>query len=198
MCAQANNNQLQLGVRGAAQESVEDVPGLELNVVFATEQGTVAALLAAGNLARQLNAGVRLLVTQVAPYTLPIDRPKVAVEFIHGRCRNMALECTGVTEVRVNVYLCRNRSQALRRALSPNSLVIMGGRRCWWCTAEHKLAKMLEADGHQVIFADLSPDRRPAKTTSGEDARQGAPPNDTQAKVAYKGSVSTTAQRPKW
>lgn len=163
MRKEANTRKLQLGERRTALGSFEDAPGLEVNVVFTTEQGTAAALRTAGNLARQLNAGVRLLVTQVVPFALPLNRPKVAVEFIQDRCRSMALECTGVTEIRVNVYLCRNRLQALRRVLSANSLVIVGGRRRWWHGAEQKLAKMLEAQGHHVVFADLRSDCRPTE-----------------------------------
>jgi hypothetical protein len=189
VCAQANNKKLQLGECRAVQGSFEDACGLEVNVVFTTEQGTVAALRTAGNLARQLNAGIRLLVTQVVPYALPLDRPKVSVGFIQDRCRSMALECTGVTEIRVNVYLCRNRSQALRRVLSANSLVIVGGRRRWWHGAEQKLAKMLEADGHQVIFADVRPDRWPTKRAFPDDTGPSDQPDKAELRLTRDGSV---------
>jgi hypothetical protein len=191
MCEQAHNRKLQLSESGATVSSFEDAPGLEVNVVFTTERGTAAALRTAGSLARQLNAGVRLLVTQVVPYALPLDRPKVAVGFIQDRCRSMALECTGVVEIRVNVYLCRNRPQALQRVLRANSLVIVGGRRRWWRTPEQTLAKMLEGEGHQVIFADLRSDRPRTEKTSREDVSQGDQPGDTQPKLAYDDPVST-------
>ena len=189
MYGQANNKKLQLEEHRAAQDSFKDTPGLEVNVVFTTERGTAAALKTAGNLARQLDAGVRLLVTQVVPFALPLDRPKVAVRFIHERCLKVALECTEVAENRINVYLCRDRSQVLRRVLSANSLVIIGGKRRWWRTAEQKLAKMLEVQGHHVIFADSRSDGRPAQKALPEDVGQAAQRGDTldEARLRWSG-----------
>jgi hypothetical protein len=197
VCAQANNKKLQLGECRAVQGSFEDACGLEVNVVFTTEQGTVAALRTAGNLARQLNAGVRLLVTQVVPYALTLDRPKVSVEFIQDHCRSMALECKQVTEMRINVYLCRNRWQALRRVLGANSVVIVGGRRRWWATTGQKLAKTLEADGHQVIFADVRPDRWPSKRASRDSTGPSNQPDEAQLSLTRDGSVGLKAGREK-
>jgi hypothetical protein len=179
---------------GTRPGSFPGAPSLEVNVIFTSDQGTRAALRTAGNLARQLNAGIRLLVTQVVPYTLPLEHPKVSVDFVHDRCRRMASECPEVAEIRINVYLCRDRCQVLRRVLSANSLVIVGGKRRWWPTTEQKLMKVLQAEGHHVIFADLRSDHLPANKL----AERLAPSDrqaDTQAKLACDDWVRTKSAR---
>jgi hypothetical protein len=38
--------------------------------------------------------------------------------------------------------------------LSPRSLVIVGGRKRRWPTAEERLARQLRRNGHEVIFTE--------------------------------------------
>ena len=64
----------------------------------------------------------------------------------------MALECAGASEVRVEVYLCRDKARLLSKVLRPRSLVVVGGRSSWWRSREQKLAKALERRGHRVVF----------------------------------------------
>ena len=126
---------------------------LEVNVIFTTTQGTLAALRLAGQYARDLRGRISILVTQVVPYPLPLENPPVAPEFTTQRYRTLAADQR--IETRVEVYLCRDRRQVLLRALKPNSLVVIGGRKRWWPNREQALAKILRSHGHQVVLVDL-------------------------------------------
>ena len=52
------------------------------------------------------------------------------------------------------IYLCRDRVETLTAVLSPHSLVVIGGRKRWWPTAEKRLARKLRRAGHEVIFTE--------------------------------------------
>ncbi len=102
---------------------------LEVTVIFTTTPGTLAALRLAGQYARDLGARISILVVQVVPYPLPLERPPVAPEFTTQRYR--ALAADQKIETRVQVYLCRDSRQALLQALKTHSLVVIGGRKRW-------------------------------------------------------------------
>jgi hypothetical protein len=57
-------------------------------------------------------------------------------------------------ETNVQIYLCRDPFEALEGALSPGSLVVLGGRKRWWPTREKRLAKKLHRAGHEVFFKE--------------------------------------------
>jgi hypothetical protein len=135
---------------GQAWEDLE----LEVKVIFTTIPGTLAALRLAGQYARDLRGRISILATQIVPYPLPLERPPVAPEFTTRCYRTLASDRR--IETRVQVYLCRDSRQALLRALKPNSLVVIGGRKHWWPTPEQALARILRSHGHQVIFVDLN------------------------------------------
>ena len=61
---------------------LSDVAELEVDVVFTTYEGTLAALKRASNLYGDLGAGVRLVVPHVVPYAYSINRPPVYVGFL--------------------------------------------------------------------------------------------------------------------
>jgi hypothetical protein len=42
----------------------------------------------------------------------------------------------------------------LLATLSPNSLVVIGGRKKWWPTTEKLMARRLRHAGHKVIFIE--------------------------------------------
>jgi hypothetical protein len=126
---------------------------LEVNVIFTTTPGTLAALRLAGQHACDLRGRINILVVQVVPYPLPLENPLVTPEFTTQRYRTLAADQE--IETRVEVYLCRNPRQPLLRALKPNSLVVIGGRKRRWPTREQALARILRSHGHQVIFVDL-------------------------------------------
>jgi hypothetical protein len=106
---------------------------LPLVVVFASGEATVLALKEAGILASRLHARVELIVTQVVPYPLPLDRPPLHPNFFLRRLCALARETPVETSVRL--FLCRDRLATLKEVLRSNSLIVIGGRRRWWRTA---------------------------------------------------------------
>jgi hypothetical protein len=127
---------------------------LEVNVILTTEQGTIAALKKASELAIDLGARINLIATQTVPWVLPLTRPQVFVQCIEQRLYDLACRgAVGSIETNVHVYLCRDKQLALLKALRPNSLVVMGGKMDWWPSEAARTAKMLERRGHHVVFA---------------------------------------------
>jgi hypothetical protein len=79
-----------------------------------------------------------------------LDRPTADLRVIEEALERMASRVE--TEIAINVYLCRDREQALRDALRPASSVFFAGSRHWWPTPDGRLAKTLVKDGHRVTF----------------------------------------------
>ena len=129
-------------------------PNLEVNVIYTTVPGTVAALKTADELGVDLGARVFFLVPQSVPLSFPLTSPPVSVSFTEERFRSMATVCQEATEVHVRVLLCRDKLQVLLRVLKPQSVVVVGGRKRWWLTPEENLARILKSHGHRVIFVD--------------------------------------------
>lgn len=134
---------------------VAGLSGLEVNVIFTTDQGVLAALKTAESLARRLGTRIRLLAPQPVPWVLPLTHPPVSIEFLERRLLNAARQCEDAIEVRIELVLCRDRTKCLLQALRRNSLVVIGGRKRWWAAWEAKLARALTLQGHQVIFSEL-------------------------------------------
>jgi hypothetical protein len=126
--------------------------GIGIDVVFTTVEATLAALRKAGDLASRLNARIHLVVPQVVPYPSPLSSPPVLLDFNERRFRVIAGESS--VETTVLLYLCRDSWQVLSTVLRPHSLVVVGGRRRWWPTAEERLARRLRRSGHEVIFTE--------------------------------------------
>ena len=134
----------------AQPTGVEADQQLNIAVVFTSVESTLAALKEAGNLANSLGARIKLVVPQVVPYPLPLETPPVLVEFNESRFRVMASESP--VETNVHIYLCRDRFEALTAALTPGSIVVLGGRKRWWPTKDETLARQLRRAGHEVLF----------------------------------------------
>jgi hypothetical protein len=125
---------------------------LNIAVIFTSIESTLSALRTAGALANRLRARITLIVPQVVPYPLPLNRPPVPTAFTERHFRVITAESP--VETNVQVYLCRDRMEALRGVLKPHSLVVVGGNRSWWPTRERRLARQLRRCGHEVVFAD--------------------------------------------
>jgi hypothetical protein len=82
----------------------------------------------------------------------PFETPPVLLEFNEDRFRVIASESW--VETSVQIYLCRDRLEMLLRMLSPNSLVVIGGRKKWWPTTETLTARRLRQAGHKVILIE--------------------------------------------
>ena len=131
----------------------ESQPRLEIAVVFTSIEPTLAALRKAGSLADRLNGRVTLLVPQVVPFALPLTSPPVLLDWNERRFRVIASESP--VETAVKIYLCRDRLDTLTAVLNPRSLIVIGGRKRWWPTAERRLARKLRRSGHEVIFTEM-------------------------------------------
>ncbi len=125
---------------------------LNVDVVFNTVPATLTALKKAGELANRLGAHITLLVPQVVPYPLPLQSPPVLLDWNERRFQVISEQSRVETTVRL--YLCRDRTAALLKALRPHSLVVLGGPIRWWPTSEERLARQLRNAGHEVIFAE--------------------------------------------
>ena len=125
---------------------------LDLQVIFTDLPRTAAALATARTLARDLGARITLMAAQVVPYPLPLNRPDVPVEYTERIMESLAADNDAVVEI----YLCRDRNEAIRRALPPESLAIVGARKWrWWPSWETRLARMLQHDGRRVLVVNI-------------------------------------------
>ena len=125
---------------------------LNVAVIFTSVQSTLAALKKAGALANRLSGRITLVVPQVVPYPLPLTSPPVLLDWNEKRFRVIAGESP--VETTVQIYLCRDRLETLTAVLSPRSLVVVGGPKRWWPTAEKRLARTLRRAGHEVILTE--------------------------------------------
>ena len=143
---------MKLAVQLSAPVSAPEVlnPELEVNVIYTRLPGTANTLNAANTLARGLGARITVHLAQVIPYPLELKSPHVSIPFAEEQLGLLA-GCQPV-ETSVQVHLCRDLSDAIRRALKPQSVVVIGSRRRWWPTREESLAKTLQREGHHVIL----------------------------------------------
>jgi hypothetical protein len=143
---------VKLAVQLSAPVSAPEVlnPELEVNVIYTRLPGTANTLNAASVLARGLGARIMVHLAQVIPYPLELKSPHVSIPFAEEQL--VLLAGRQAVETSVQVHLCRDLADAIRRALKPQSVVVMGSRRRWWSTREEKLAKTLRRDGHHVIL----------------------------------------------
>ena len=132
--------------------AIETDTKLNIAVVFTSVETTLAALKEAGKLANDLGARIRLLVPQVVPYPLSLESPPVSVDWNEKRFHVIASE--SLVETAVQIYLCRDRTQALESMLGSSSIVVVGSRKRRWPTSEKRLASKLRKAGRQVILAE--------------------------------------------
>lgn len=121
-------------------------------MIFTDIIGTRAALLAATRLADGLDLPVSLLAARSVPYPLPLESPPVSVEFTeHEMC---CLVSDLDTEIAVHILLCREPEAAIRDALGPEALVVIGTGKGWWRSRYRNFARRLRADGRHLVLID--------------------------------------------
>jgi nucleotide-binding universal stress UspA family protein len=146
---------------GTANGAGRDAPQLRVNVLATTETRTIAALRTAADLAASLGAQITLIAIEVVPWQLPLQRPPVPVAFLERKLYRLVCEAGIVgEEVRIQLCLCRDQRDTLRKVVRPHSLVVIGGQNRWWLRRERNLGKFLSGLGHQVIFAGTAPRTR--------------------------------------
>ena len=120
---------------------------LDVKVIFTDLSKTAIALQTARTMARGLGARVTLMAAQVVPYPLPLAAPDVSVDFTQHQLESIAVEDTAV-----EIYLCRDRCETLRRVLPRDSVVIVGAPcRRWWPSWEARLTRLLRRQGQRVL-----------------------------------------------
>ncbi len=124
---------------------------MEVVVLHTTIPETLQALKTAARLAHGLSARIRLLVLEVVPYPLPIDRPNVPLSFTRRRFHTLAGNAS--IETTVDIHLVRDPDKSIESALEPHSVIVMGAHRTWLPNAHTRVAKRLERLGHQVVYA---------------------------------------------
>jgi len=112
-------------------------------VIDSAGQNTAATIREAGALASGLHAEMTLLAAIEVPLPLQLDEPHVSIPFQENRLRELVVD-SGLGG-RVELLLCRDRCEAIRRALPAGSVVFLGGRK-------GKLAALLVRDRHRVFF----------------------------------------------
>jgi hypothetical protein len=133
-------------LRGAQQR----LPRLQVVIPYTTPHLTAVALKSAAGLTRNLGATVRLICIQVVPYPCPLNQPNVDTDHLKDRLRELARESE--LPVRAELIYTRDREATFRRVLRPGSLVLIATERCWWRTAQEKLARWLLRAGHSVAL----------------------------------------------
>ena len=132
-------------------EDVSYEKKLALTVVFTDVRGTLLALRRGAELAHELDRSIRVLVPQVVPYALPIDRPAVETSFRARQFSTWFQDCPIGTYF--DVRLCRDRYQCLRQALDNDSIVLIGaGSNRFWSVKDGFLVNWLRRSGHQVMI----------------------------------------------
>ncbi len=121
----------------------------EVQVIYTSRRGTLAALKAAAGLASQLGATIHLVVAQIVPYPLAIEDSPVAPGFAERRFLTMA----GEQEVKtvVHIHLCRDRWDALEGILRHECPVVIAGSGFWF-SPERRLARRLAGAGMKVAY----------------------------------------------
>lgn len=123
-------------------------------IFYTSTNAALAAIREANCLTKDISAYLTLLVLQVVPYPLPLDRPAVSLDISKERLAEIA--CESAKEINVCLCLCRDRLEAMQQILKPNSLVIVGRRHGywnWWFAAERRLIREMRRAGHQVFVA---------------------------------------------
>lgn len=129
---------------------------LEVNVIFTEPPATAAALRAAESFARGLGACVRLRAAIIVPWQLPLDQPPVSVSFFEQILRDLVdQQNPDAPEQTIHLYICRDWVETLLEVLRPNSVVVIGCRKCWWPTGESRMVRALRAKGHRVVLVDF-------------------------------------------
>jgi hypothetical protein len=124
---------------------------LAVFVLFTSVDRTLKALEKAYEIARPLEAKVVVVVIQAVPFPLPLDTPIVPLEWVIRQFEERIGDLPDGSEIKVLVYLCRDRALALKRILNPVCPVVIGMKRRWWPTQNERIARKLRCAGYEVV-----------------------------------------------
>ena len=128
----------------------------QVTVVSTTPRGTLAALKIATRVAKNLDLPITLAMIVVLRPHLPLEAPPRLVEHVEKRALTLLSEA-GIREqaVTIQFWFCHDRYKCLRQALSPRTLVVVGGAKSIWRLTERKLEDWLCREGYPTVFADI-------------------------------------------
>jgi hypothetical protein len=131
------------------------ISGLQIAIPHRTPELTRAAFRRAAELAKDLDARVRLIDIQVVPSGLPLHRPQVHPGHSIRKMRSLAEESD--VPIAAEIVYARDWEQGLRRSLVPGSIVLLTIKRRWWRFGftEKRMAARLRKAGHQVVWIEL-------------------------------------------
>lgn len=121
----------------------------QITVMFTDLASTFAAVGVAQELGRALGGEVTVMALQ-SPLTQPrgdeLTPPDGESDMLRLKLRAER------ADVRFRVVVSSKTSEALRLMLPRRSLVVIGGRPRWWPTSASRLRRLLEGQGHCVLF----------------------------------------------
>jgi hypothetical protein len=130
---------------------VESAERLRINIVYTDVDTTRAALERAVDFLIDLDAETRIIVPHVVPFPLPLEEPAVPLEF---QCQQLRCLAGSVgADPYVDLYLCRDRMDLLRKVLPAGSIVVIGTRKRWFPTKADRMARVLRKNGCDVLLA---------------------------------------------
>jgi hypothetical protein len=124
---------------------------LRIHVIFTTLAETKAAIRHAATLSSGLDAEIRLILTPIVPFPLPLDQPPTSMDFSEEQIRQVVGDIEA--ELEAFVYLCRDSSRTLNAVLPPHSVIVIGVGR-WLFSKSRRLACSLRRRGHLVVTPD--------------------------------------------
>jgi hypothetical protein len=89
----------------------------------------------------------------IVPFPLPLDRPAVSSRLVEHELQTVARDIE--VPVDAHVIIARDCEEALHRAISPGSLVVLATKKRWWPTRQAKLARLLACAGHSVALLEV-------------------------------------------
>lgn len=132
-----------------------EVRPLSVNVVYTEPDATITALRAAELLVRNLGTTVHIRAMIPVPRQLAIELAFNSVQFFKRLLIDLVeRNSSRHFEYVLHIYVCRDRVETLLKVLRPSSLLVIGGRRRLWPTAESRLSKAAISAGHSVAFVD--------------------------------------------
>ena len=134
------------------QVEKEVSPQLCVSVLFTDVPSTLKALAKAGHLAVGLKASIDVIAPVVVPYPLPVGETPVNEKHLVRRLRTIA--CGMSVPTRINLVYCRDRSDAIRSLLKPDTVLVMAWKKRLLFDRTLRLANELRRDGYHVITVD--------------------------------------------
>ncbi len=146
---QSVGGDIHVSVRNPRQQTATERP-LATTVLFTDLDGTLEALRCATAFSSKLNAFIRLIGLEIVPCPLWASEPPRSPAFAWGLLEELAASAKAPASK--EVYVCRDKKQALRQLVAVPSILVLGGAGRCWGGREHRLARWLKSQGHSVVF----------------------------------------------